>query len=141
MDNNTSTGVTSMSRKIALIHFQDDDNKGYEYLLPEGVGEVTHAVIMSSPRASNSTGMKVLKIRAVKDLLDKDYHGDLKPVVAAFNIGAYEFELNRQKRRLNIEKEINKRLESKGLLDKIRSMGLLDDPEISKMVEEYKNLA
>jgi hypothetical protein len=123
--------------RIAVVSFQDGSDHGYEYLLgPNFPEKITHAVVPNRGGAS----MKVVKVQAVKDLLDKDFTGELIPVIAAFNLDDYEAYKRRLKRKANVEKAILEKLENLGLVAKIKALGLDNDPEISALVDEYKSL-
>lgn len=127
--------------RIAVINFSTDkvnETADYEYLMADSIqGTPTHAVIRGGPQG---TGMKVVRIKEIRDPLNQQYSGELKPIVTAFTLDEYEEILARQKRRAQLEIQLKRKLDKLSLIQQFALLGGAQDKETNDMLAEYAKL-
>lgn len=139
-------------RHIAVCHFVAEDDPayeksrsrkdGYEYLLPESYSadsEVPGYAVVCAPDRMNLVDFKVVKIRAVREMTEQQYEGNLKQVVAVFSTDEYVAAKEKLAKKaallVQIEKKVAERSKVKALEDIAGS-----DPEARALLEAFKAL-
>ena len=145
-----------MSRKIVVVsfkmsceedgtHFTRSTSMGaqeYEYLAPEGAtGEEKYAVVVCTKdgKIRDSGSLKVVRVLAFRELVNQEYDGELKSVVALVDTSAYlkSEDVRVQKRKLLAQ--IEKKISERSKLSQLEALAD-DDEEAKALLAAFKAL-
>lgn len=114
----------------------------YEYLIPvDTPKEHGFAVITRADNAKKVTAdnMRVVAITETKPLMDREFDGKLKHVVATFSTDGYAGLVERQRKKESLMVLMQARLEEASRLAAFEALSE-KDPELKKLVDEFKKL-
>lgn len=141
----TISEAAKMNLKVASVTFEQfSDTKKYEYLVP---GDTTvnkevplYAVITrASVKAEELSYFAVARVVEVKDLIDAEYDGKIKHVVALFTAEDYNARIERQQKRERLLKQANKMAEEQHSIEKLTKL-IGDSEEGKKLLAEIAAL-
>ena len=140
----TIAEATKMGLKIAVVSFEELSNKTYQYLVPNDTtiaeGVTLYAVISRGTGTVEGLGhLNIGRITEIKDLIDSEYDGKLKHVVALFTAEEYNARVERQQKRDRLLVKAKKMAEEQHTIEKLTKL-IGDSEEGRALLEQIKAL-
>lgn len=124
-------------------HFTRSGSRGaqeYEYLAPESAkGTEKFAVVCPKGAVNNAGNLKVVRVLRFKDMKEKVFDGDLKPVVDLVDTDAFEEQQARYVRKKQVMAQIEQKISERSKISQLEALAG-DDPEALALLKELKNL-
>jgi hypothetical protein len=129
------------SQDVDTVRARAQAEKEYEYILPDGAtGKETHGVVfVSDGSVARTSGLRLVTIKEIKELGDAFYNGDLKVMVAAFDIGVYNEILSRRTKKIALMGRVDKVLAESTKIEQLRAAAV-SNPEAKELLEQLEKL-